>query len=90
MLKRLKNVENKTDNQLLAIENNQSGSKSIDYTIRDRLPEKAINVFDDLVEKDKTINNKRPYYRGGNNVDYDFSNFSSMGEPLKKFTMEKF
>ena len=49
LLKRLKNIEDKTDNQLLAIadqKSNQSGLKSIGYSIRDRLTEKAIKAFD--------------------------------------------
>ena len=49
LLKRLKNIEDKTDNQLLAFadqKSNQSGLKSIGYSIRDRLTEKAIKAFD--------------------------------------------
>ena len=87
LLKRLKNIEDKTDNQLLAIEdkkNNQSGLKSISYTIREKLPEKAINAFDSLVDKDKTINYRKLGYKGDNNVYYDFTSFSSLGELFKQ------
>ena len=62
LLKRLKNIENKTDNQLQAIEdqkNNRSGLKPFGYTIRDKLKENAIKVFNDLVDKDKSINYRR-------------------------------
>ena len=52
LLKRLKNIEDKTDNQLQAItdqKNNQSVLKCIGYSVRDKLPEKAIKAFDDLI-----------------------------------------
>ena len=61
LLKRLKNIEDETDNQLKAIEgqkNNQSGLKSIGYSIRDGLAKEAIETFNDLVYKEKTINYK--------------------------------
>ena len=85
MLKRLKNIEEKTDNQLQVIEgqkNNQSGLKSIAYSTRDRLPEKAIEAFNDLVDKDKTINYKILSKELGGN-DYDFTRFLPMGKLLK-------
>ena len=93
LLKRLKNIEDKTDNQLLAIKDqkiNQSGLKSIGYTIRDKLTEKGIKAFDDLAKKDKNINYRRLFYRGGNNIDYDFTKFSSLGELFKEIYYEKF
>ena len=83
LLKRLKNIEDKTDNQLVAAKNNQSGLKSIGYAIKERLPEKAIKAFDDIVDKDKIINYRKLDYRGGNNVDY-FTSFSSVGELFKQ------
>ena len=86
MLKRLKNIEDKTDNQLKAIEgqkNDQSTLKSIGYSIRDKLPKKAINAFDDLVKKDKTVNYiKLAKDLGGS--EHDFTMFLTMGELLKQ------
>ena len=79
LLKRLKNIEDKTDNQLLAIEGKQSDLKSIGYTIRDKLPKKTIKSFENMAKKDKEINYKRLYYTGGNNVDYDFTGFLTAG-----------
>ena len=86
LLKRLKYLEDKTDNQLQAIEdqkNNQLGLKSIGYSIRDRLPKEAIKVFDDLVTKDKTIDYKKLSKDLGDS-EYDFKMFSSMEELLKQ------
>ena len=58
LFKRLKNIEDKTDNQLKAIEsqkNGQSGLKSIGYAIRNQLLEEAIKTFDNLLEKIKLL-----------------------------------
>ena len=87
LLKRLKNIEDKTNNQLQANEDqkyNQSVLKPIGYTIRNQLPEKAIKAFNDLVDKEKTINYTRLHYKGCNNNEYDFTIFSSLGELLKQ------
>ena len=48
LLKRLKNIEDKTDNKLRAIEdqkNNPPGLKSIGYSIRDRLQSKCLMIY---------------------------------------------
>ena len=82
LLKRLKNIEEKTDNQLRAIEgqkNNQSIIKSIGYSIRDELPKEATKPFDDLVKKDKTIDYKKLSKDFGSN-EYYFTMFSAMGK----------
>ena len=86
LLKRLKNIEDKTDNQLQAIEdqiNNQSVLKSIVYSIRDKLPEKAIKAFDNLLAKDKTINYKILTKELGSDY-YDYTMIFSMGEILRQ------
>ena len=86
LLKRLKNIEDKTDNQLQAIEgqkDNQTNLKSVGYAIRDKLPEKAIKAFDWL-KKTRLLTIGRFFYRGGNEVDYDFTSFSSLGDLLKQ------
>ena len=86
LLKRLKNIEDKTDNQLQAIEdqiNNQSVLKSIVYSIRDKLPEKAIKAFDNLLAKDKTINYKILSKELGSDY-YDYTMIFSMGEILRQ------
>ena len=92
LLKRLKNIEGKTDNQLQTIEdqkNNQSGLKSVGYSIRDRYPEKAVKSFDDLVTKDKTINCKKLSKDIVDN-EHDFTKFWSMGELLNIYIMGTF
>ena len=85
MLKRLKNIEDKTDNQLKIIEGqkNQSSIKSIGYSIKNKLPKEAIKAFDDLVKKDKTIDYKKLSKDLGGN-EYDFTMFFSVVELFKQ------
>ena len=78
LLKKLKNIEDRTDNQLKAIEgqeNSQSGLKSIGYVIRDQLPKEAIKTFDNLVEKTKSHTKK---------YNFDFTIFSSLADLFKQ------
>ena len=58
LLKRLKNIEDKTDNQLNK-KDNQSGIKSIDYDIKKDLSPEGLDAL-------KKIGNKE------NNIDYKY------------------
>ena len=82
---RLKNIEDKTDNQLRATEgqNNQLSIKSIEYSVRDELPKEAIKAFDDLVKNDKTINYQKLDNDFGRR-EYDFTMFSNLEKLLKR------
>ena len=73
LLKRLKNIEDKTDRQLEENKDNQLGVKSIGYTVKKQLSQKAKNMLEKL-------NYKKLSFRGSNNKDYDFTNFSSFRE----------
>ena len=86
MLKRLKNIDDKTDDQLRAIEgqkDNQSSLKSIGYSIKNRLPKQAIEAYEDLIKKDKTINYKKLSKDLGGD-EYDFTMCFSVGELFKQ------
>ena len=86
LFKRLKNIEDKTDDQLKAIEgqkNDQSSIKSIGYSIKNKLPKESIKAFDDLVKKDKNINYKKLSKGFGSN-EFDFGMFFSIGELFKQ------
>ena len=94
-MRRLKNIEDKTDNQLkenkdsqLGIksigytvrQDSQLGIKSIGYTVRQELSQEAKNMLEKLDNHVKLINYKKLGFRGDNNKDYDFTNFSSLRE----------
>ena len=86
LLKRLKNIEDKTNNQLQAIKDNkdsQLGIKSIGYAIKEELSQEAKNMLEKLNNQEKFINYKKLYFKGGNNLDYDFSKYRSLKELFK-------
>ena len=95
MLKRLKNIEDKTDNQLIAIKNKYSQLciKSIGYIVKE-LSEEAKNILKKLDNQEKIINYKKLYLKGGNNAEYDFTEYSPLLEFFKgiyyrKITIEE-
>ena len=73
LLKRLKNIKDKTDNQLNENKDSQLGIKSIGYTINKKLSEEPKNMLEKLNNQEKLINYQKLYLKGGNNVEYDFS-----------------
>ena len=81
LLKRLKNIEDKTDNQLKENKDSQVGIKSIGYTIREALSQEAKNMLEKLSNQEKLINYMNLNFTGGSKVDYDFSEY----RPLKEF-----
>ena len=88
LLKSLKNIEDKTDRQSEENKDNQLGVKSIGYTVREELPQEAKNIFEKLNNQEKLINYKKLGFRGGNNKDYDFTNFSSLRELFRAIYYE--
>ena len=80
LLKRLKNIEDKTDNQLKENKDSQLGIKSIGYTVRQELSQEAKNMLEKLNNQEKLINHWKLNFTGGNKVNYDFTNFSSLRE----------
>ena len=51
LLKRIKNIEDKTDNRLKEDKDNQSGIKSIGYTVKAELSQEAKNILEKLIVK---------------------------------------
>ena len=80
MLKRLKNIENKTDEQLLAIKENKDRQlciKSISYMVKGELSEEAKNI------PEKLNNQEKPDLKGDNNTDSYFRDYKSLKELFK-------
>ena len=74
-MKRLKNSEDKTDNQLKENKGGQLGIKSIGNKFKETLSQKSKE------RKKRSINYLKLRYRGGNKKEYDFTNFI----PLREF-----
>ena len=80
LLKRLKNIEDKTDNQLKENKDDQLGLKSIGYKFKEGSSQEAKIEFDKIADKGRSINYLKLGFRGGNNKDYDCTNFSTLRE----------
>ena len=88
LLKRLKIIEDKTDNLLKENKDNQLGIKSIGYIVKE-LSQEAKNILKKLSNQEKIINYKKLYLKGGNNSEYDFLDYNSLLEFLRQFITEK-
>ena len=77
LLKRLKNIEDKTGDQLKAIKNKDSqlGIESIGHIVKGELSQEAKNFLKKLSKQEKIINYKKIYLKGGDNSEYDFTEF---------------
>ena len=89
LLKRLESIEDKTDKQLNENKDSKLGIKSIAYTIKEKLSREAKNLLEKLNNQEKLINYQKLYVKGGNKVEYDFSDYRSLKEFLKQFITEK-
>ena len=61
-------------------EDTQLGVKSIGYLIKQELSQEAKNMFEKLNNQEKLIDYRKLTFKGGNNIDYDFSNFRPLRE----------
>ena len=82
LLKRLKNIEDKTDNQL-AIQKGSPNMKSLSYSIMEKMPLKANNMLDKLLIAVNSTDYRSLYFVGSINADYNFRNFKSVSELFK-------
>ena len=83
-MKKLKNIEDKTDRQPNENKDYQLGLKSIGYKFKKGLSQEAKTEFDKIVDKERSINYLKLYFKGGNNKEYDFINFSPLREIFRK------
>ena len=90
LLKRLKNIEDKTDNlRAIKDKDNQLGVKAIDNIIKEELSEEAKNILKNLTNQEKIINYRKLYLKGGNNSEYDFTDYRSLLEFFKAIYYRK-
>ena len=80
-MKRLKNIEDKTDNQLKENKDSQLGIKSIGYDIRKNLSPEGLDALKKIVDKEKKIDYRYLRMKPSPQNDFDFRMFL----PLKPF-----
>ena len=62
---------------------NQLGVKSVAYTVKEELSQETKNMLEKLNNQEKLINYRKLNFRGGNDVDYNFSEYKSLKELFK-------
>ena len=82
-MKRLKNIEDKTDKLLNENKDDQLSVKYIGYTVKQELSQEAKNLLEKLNNQEKLINYRKLNFKGGSNIDYDFNNSRSLRELLR-------
>ena len=91
LLKRLKNIEDKTDNQLKVTKDDkgsQLGIKSIGYVVKE-LSQEAKNILKKLSNQEKIISYRKLYFKGGNKSEYDFTEYMPLLEFFKAILYRK-
>ena len=86
LLKRLKNIEDKSGEQLKTTENkkdNQLGIKSAVDIIDEKLSLEAKNIFTKLTNQEKLIKYKWLYFKPSNANEFDFREYNSLKELFK-------
>ena len=85
LLKRLKNIEDKSGEQINMIKNknNQSGIKLVTYMLDEELSQEAQNVLIKLNNQEKIIDYKKLDFRRDKDLKFEFSDYRSLEELIK-------
>ena len=85
LLKRLKNIEDKSGEQINMIKNknNQSGIKLVTYMLDEESSQEAQNVLIKLNNQEKIIDYKKLDFRRDKDLKFEFSDYRSLEELIK-------
>ena len=87
---RFKNIEDKSEEQLIENkENKQLHIKPVTYILDEELSEEAKNMLTKLDNKEKTINYKKLSFRRDKNLKIDFRDYRSLKELFKEIYYRK-
>ena len=90
LLKRLKNIEDKNEEQLKAIKNKASENiKEVTDFVKDSLSLEAKHLIEEIRVIQKDVDYRKLKIRGGNNTDYDFSDYRTFKELFKNLYYKK-
>ena len=80
LLKRLKNIEDKNEQQLKIIKNKTENIKEITDFAKETLSPKAMALVEKIKIIQKNVDYRKLKIMGGNKVTYDFSNYKTFIE----------
>ena len=83
LLKRLKNTEDKSEEQLKAIKNKADNIKEVTDFVEEPLSLEAIALINEIRSIQKDVNYKKLIFTSGNNVLNDFSDYKTFKELFK-------
>ena len=87
LLKKLKNIEDKNE-QLLKIKNKTEIKEVTDF-VKEPLSLEAKALIEEIRIIQKDVNYKKLTIKGGNNVEYDFSDFKTFNELFRDLYYKK-
>ena len=80
LLKRLKNLEDKTEKQLKAIKHKTENIKEVTDFVEEPLSPEAIALINEIGCIQKDLDNRKLKFTGSNNTTYDFSDYKTFKE----------
>ena len=90
LLKRLKNIEDKNEEQLKAIKNKASENiKEVTDFVKDSLSLEAKHLIEEIRVIQKDVDYRKLKIRGGNNIDYYFSDYKTFKELFRDLYYKK-
>ena len=88
LLKRLKNIEDKNE-ELLKVKNKTENIKEITDFVDQPLSFEAEKLIEEIKVIQKDVDYRKLKIRGGNNVDYDFSDYETFKELFRNLYYKK-
>ena len=89
LLKRLKNIEDKNEQQLKTIKNKNENIKEVTDFIEEPLRLEPRHLIEEIRTTQKDVNYRKLKIRGGNNVTYVFSEYKTLKELFKDLYYRK-
>ena len=79
-MKRLKNIEDKNEEPLKALTNKYENIKEVTDFVKELLSLEAKGLIKEIKVKQKDVDYRKLKITGGNNTDYDFSDYKAFRE----------
>ena len=89
LLKRLKNIENKSEKPLEVKNNTEENIKEVTDFVDQPLSLEAKELINEIKDIQENIDYRKLKIRGGNNVDYDFSDYKTFKELFRDLYYKK-
>ena len=89
LLKRLKIIEDKNEQQLKTTKNKTENIKHVTDFVKELLSQEAKTLIEEIRTIQKDVNYRKLKIRGGNNVTYDFSDYKTFKELFRDLYYKK-